>query len=1032
MSIWTCTPPRKSHEPAALPKRQPFNMRFPSAVFLSLLTVAATVAAQSPAPPRFTPEITEFVKSFKPGGQDFNGQTVLLPADETARRLHPADGYTVELVASEPVIRQPIDIRFDARGRLWVMEYLQYPFPAGLTITSYDQYIRAEFDRLSPPPPHHFRGADKITILEDKDGDGKFETHKTFVDGLNMATSMLPGNGGVWVLMSPYLLFYPDKNGDDIPDGNPEVHLTGFMLEDTHSLASNLHWGPDGWIYGATGSTTTLEIQGVKLLGQGIWRYHPGTKVFEVFAEGGGNTFSFEFDKQGRAFSGTNNGATRGVHYAQGATYVKNWPKHGPALNPFIFGFFEHMGHQGYSSRFPQTFIRYEGGAMPQLEGQIVVGMALTNRVQASQVFADGSTFRTVDSVSLVTTEEKSFRPVDIEQGPDGLIYVADWSDLRLSHLNPTDNWDKLHGRIFRIAPKDFVRKPTRDLQKMPTPELLSLLASPNRELREQSRQLLAVRPEEIAGELRTMVARNDEASLEAFWVLNLRGELDVVGLRQALHHPNQHVRRWAVRLLGDRNSVEAATLADLAALAQTDPDVEVRSQLASSAKRLPAGQAFALIRPLLAHDEDAADKHLPLLIWWAIEAKADTGREELLALVRDPDVWKTKIFSTHVAGRIGMRYTADQGPRKHYTLKQGVYSEWIIDRAPEYLHRNLEMCGRLLAAAPTEANAAVLLDGMAKGLTGGRVDLVPGNLKEEIARFWAREQHSASLVTLAARLGRTSAMTEAIAATKAGKLNEAELQRYVDLFAATAPAEALPLIAGMVRTEKNEQRRAKRLEALGGFDDPAAADVVFDVFPTLTPRLKNTAQRMLSEKPGWALAMLQRMSLGTFNPGVLSTSNVERIRGHKDGRIGSLLTSYQQRQSDDPVLKLAQQLFEDGKTAYALTCAPCHQESGGGLIALSPPLVGSRWLQSGDEALVRIILHGKENPGRGLIMPPWRQFEDTQIASLLTYVRREFGNQPEAVQPATVARIRAATVDRQKFWTDAELDALLGRAAAK
>ena len=999
---------------------------------LALAALPVMALAQTADHPRFTPEMSEFVKNFKPGGQDFNGQAVLRSAEETAQRLKAADGYQVELVASEPVIRQPIDIRFDARGRLWVMEYLQYPFPAGLTITSYDQYIRAEFDRLSPPPPHHFRGADKITILEDKDGDGKFESHKTFVDGLNMATSILPGNGGVWVLMSPYLLFYPDKNGDDIPDGDPEVHLTGFKLEDTHSLASNLHWGPDGWIYGATGSTTTLDIQGVNLLGQGIWRYHPGTKVFEVFAEGGGNTFSFEFDKYGRAFSGTNNGATRGVHYAQGATYVKGWTKHGPALNPFIFGFFEHMGHEGYSQRFPQTFILYEGGAMPQLEGQIVVGMALTNRVQASKVFPDGSTFRTVDSVALVTTEEKSFRPVDIEQGPDGAIYVADWSDLRLSHLNPKDNWDKEHGRIFRITANGFVRKPTRDLRKATTPELLELLASPNRELREQSRQLLAVRPDAIADTLRTMVARNDESSLEAFWVLNLRSELEEPGLRQALHHPNPHVRRWAVRLLGDRNGVGAQTLTELAALAISESDLEVRSQLASSAKRLPAGQAFPIVRQLLTHDADAGDKHLPLLIWWAVESKADSGREELLALVRDPAVWKSKIFSTHLAGRIGMRFTADQGPRKHYTLKQGVYSEWIIDRAPEYLSRNLEMCGRLLAAAPTEANAALLLDGMAKGLTGGRVELVPGNLKEEIAKLWAREQHSTSLVTLAARLGRTSAMGEAIAATKAGKLNEADLQRYVDLFAATAPAEALPLVAGLVRTEKNETRRAKRLEALGGFDDPAAAEVVFEVFPTLTPRLKNAAQRMLSEKPGWALAMLQRMNQGTFSPGVLSTGIVELLSGHKDGRITSLLTSYQQRQSDDPALKLAQELFEAGKTAYSLTCAPCHQESGGGLVALAPPLVGSRWLQRGDEALVRIVLHGKENPGRGLVMPPWRQFEDRQLAEVLTYVRREFGNQPEAVQPATVARIRAATAERQKFWTDAELESIPGLLPAK
>jgi putative membrane-bound dehydrogenase-like protein len=990
-----------------------------------VFTVAPSVFSQNSTPPRFTPEIQEFVKNFKPGGQDFNGQAVSLKAEETAKRLQPADGYAVELVASEPVIRQPIDIKFDERGRLWVVQYLQYPFPAGLTVTSYDQYLRAEFDRVSPPPPNHFRGADKITILEDRDGDGRFETSKTFVDGLNMATSVLPGNGGVWVLMSPYLLFYPDKNGDDIPDGDPEVHLTGFGLEDTHSLASNLHWGPDGWIYGATGSTTNLEIQGTRLLGQGIWRYHPGTKVFEVFAEGGGNTFSFEFDKFGRAYSGTNNGATRGLHYAQGATYVKGWTKHGPAMNPFIFGFFEHMGHQGYSQRFPQTFLFYEGGAMPELDGQIVVGMALTNRVQASKVFPDTSTFRTVDSVALITTDDKGFRPVDIEQGPDGAIYVADWADLRLSHLNPDDTWDKTNGRIFRIVPKNFARPKPLDLRQMATADLIKLLAHPNREYREHARRLLAIRPEPIAATLEQMVERNGEDALEAFWVLNLRGELEESAMRKALHHPNEHVRRWAARLLGDRGLVAPATLAALTELAAADPAVEVRSQLASSAKRLPAGQAFPIIRRLLAHDEDANDKHLPLLLWWAIESKADSGREELLALVHDPAVWRTKLFSKYIAERVGMRFTADQGPRKYYTLKQGVYSDWIIDRAPEYLYRNLDLCARLLAAAPGEAEAAVLLDGMAKGLTGGRVDSVPANLKEEIARFWAREQHSAALVTFAARLGRTAAMKEAIASASSGKLNETDLQRYIDLFAATGPAEALPLIATMVKTEKNEQRRAKRLAALSGFDEPAAADVIFEVFPTLTPRLQNTAQKMLSEKPAWSVAMLQRMNQGTFNPGVLSSANLALLHSHKSQQVESLLTSYQQRHSDDPAQKEAQQLYETGKVAYNLTCAACHQESGGGLVALAPPLVGSRWLQQGDDLLVRIVLHGKENPGRGLVMPPWRQLDDQQLAGILTYVRREFGNQAVAVKPAKVSEVRTATVDRQKAWTDAELDKL-------
>ena len=150
--------------------------------------------------------------------------------------------------------------RFDERGRLWVVQYLQYPFPAGLKMVSHDGVWRAVYDKVPPPPPHHFRGKDKITIHEDTDGDGVFDRHKTFVDGLNIATAVAHGRGGVWVLNPPYLLFYPDRNNDDVPDGDPEVHLQGFGLEDTHSVVNSLRWGPDGWLYAAQGSTVTGHV----------------------------------------------------------------------------------------------------------------------------------------------------------------------------------------------------------------------------------------------------------------------------------------------------------------------------------------------------------------------------------------------------------------------------------------------------------------------------------------------------------------------------------------------------------------------------------------------------------------------------------------------------------------------------------------------------------------------------------------------------------------------------------------------------
>ena len=284
-------------------------------VFASLslfLAILSPRAADAPPDPRFTPEMAEFVKRFKGGGMLQDGSAKPTPAESLAQ-FQVAPGLRWDLAATEPMVRQPLNIHFDDRGRMWVVQYLQYPFPAGLKVTKYDQYLRAIYDKVPPAPPNHIKGKDRITILEDTNGDGTFDKAKDFVSDLNIARSVITGRGGVWVLNPPYLLFYPDKNRDDIPDGPPEVKLSGFGLEDTHSGANSLAWGPDGWLYGAHGSTCTADIKGVKFLGQAIWRFHPVTGDFEVFAEGGGNTFSVEFDAQGRVFSGSNYGQTRGL-----------------------------------------------------------------------------------------------------------------------------------------------------------------------------------------------------------------------------------------------------------------------------------------------------------------------------------------------------------------------------------------------------------------------------------------------------------------------------------------------------------------------------------------------------------------------------------------------------------------------------------------------------------------------------------------------------------------------------------------------
>src|SRR5260370_37965644 len=147
-----------------------------------------------------------------------------------------AAGFKVKLVAGEPMIRKPVSLEFDDRGRLWVVQYLQYPNPAGLKRVRVDRYSRTVYDRIPEPPPRGPQGADRITILEPS-ADGI--KAKDFLSGLNLASGMAFGHGGVFVLQAPYLLFYLDRNRDDLPDRDPDVLLSGFGMEDAHSVANS-------------------------------------------------------------------------------------------------------------------------------------------------------------------------------------------------------------------------------------------------------------------------------------------------------------------------------------------------------------------------------------------------------------------------------------------------------------------------------------------------------------------------------------------------------------------------------------------------------------------------------------------------------------------------------------------------------------------------------------------------------------------------------------------------------------------------
>ena len=509
----------------------------------------------------------------------------------------------------------------------------------GLKMVSHDGVWRAVYDKVPPPPPHHFRGKDKITIHEDTDGDGVFDRHKTFRRRPEHRHVGGAGRGGVWVLNPPYLLFYPDRNNDDVPDGDPEVHLQGFGLEDTHSVVNSLQWGPDGWLYAAQGSTVTGHVtrpgldagkEPVHSMGQLIWRYHPETRRYEVFAEGGGNAFGVEIDAKGRIYSGHNGGDTRGFHYVQGGYYQKGFNKHGPLSNPYAFGYFPAMKHNRVP-RFTHTFVIYEADALPERYRGLLFGVApLLNHVVMSQVRPDGSSLQTQDIGLAVSTERPWFRPVDIKLGPDGALYIADWYDRQINHYrNHEGQIDPAMGGSTgsrRATPAPSSSR--SDLSRLSTAELVKRLADPNKWTRQTALRLIGDRKDRVdraGAQAADRATRPARLALEALWALNLVGGLDEATALKTLDHADPYVRLWTARLLCDASHVSPPVAAALARRAAIEPNVEVRSQLACSAKRLPARDALPIVRALLARSEDAR-RHPPAAL--ALVGPRSEGRD--------------------------------------------------------------------------------------------------------------------------------------------------------------------------------------------------------------------------------------------------------------------------------------------------------------------------------------------------------------------------------------------------------------------
>ena len=396
-----------------------------------------------------------------------------LSPEDAARAMTVPPGFQVSLLAGEPDVHQPIGCAIDDRGRLWVAEAYSYPV------------------RVAPE-----QARDQILIFEDTNGDGRFDSRKVFADKLNLVSGIEVGHGGVYIGAAPEFLFIPDRNGDDTPDGPPEVLLDGWGYQDTHETLNSFNWGPDGWLYGCQGVFTHSKVGKPGTpdaertpINAGIWRYHPTRHTFEVFAYGTSNPWGLAWNAQGQAFEtacviphlyqmipGGRYERQAGQHF-QPYTFedIKTIADHRHYVGDNQWAANGKSGDVGGGHAHCGALI-YQGGAWPaEYADSIFMNNIHGARFNRDLLVPNGSGFVGKHGPDFLFANDSWSQVISLKTGPDGQMVFIDWYDRQQCHHVGTNIHDRSNGRIFpplvRPAETSSGRPRSRNLREADDPD---------------------------------------------------------------------------------------------------------------------------------------------------------------------------------------------------------------------------------------------------------------------------------------------------------------------------------------------------------------------------------------------------------------------------------------------------------------------------------------------------------------------------------------------------------------------------------
>lgn len=885
------------------------------------------------------------------------GAGAMAPED-VVRTMKLPPGFKANVFAAEPDVQNPIAMAWDARGRLWVAENYTYA-EAGV---KFELKLR-----------------DRIIILSDTDGDGRMDERKVFADDLQMLTSIEVGLGGVWCLTLPELVFIPDSNGDDKPDGPPQTLLTGFRVppENYHNFANGLRFGPDGWLYGRCGASAPADVgrpgtpaeELIPVRG-GMWRYSPFTQVFESLNSGTTNPWGHDWDKHGELFFiNTVNGHL--WHSIPGAHYTR---PHTIDPNPRVYELIDfHADHWHFDTKSDWSKSRdgaaneyggghahigcmiYQGTQWPEQYRDRLYTLNMHGlRANQERLDRDGSGYLAKHEPDLFIVADKWFRGMELSEGPDGAVYVADWSDTGECHER--NGVHRRSGRIYRIAYEGAGRNAqvehlqARDISSVKPADLAALMLSADAGDWDvvQARKLLAahaatgadVTPiaESLLGA--TLQPRDTLHILRAAWGLAAIGRSDVAVLPLVTHRDDYAVA-WGVRFLVDAFPLDT-TLSQrpaggemrldddkfviLMSLAVGDRSPSVRLAVASALQRLPVDQRIEVAAGLCSHSEDVNDHNIPLMIWYGLIPAADKYGTDLAKLAADCELPTTRRL--------------------------------IARRLAEDVEKNPAPLNDLLAAAIEKNDPALAYDivaGASAALTGWHKAPKPAAW-DKFAQMLAMtdDQALAGQVRELSVLfgdGRALDAVKALASRARADVavRKAALQTLID----ARPPELRKVCEQTLGVRFVNPVAARGLAL---FDDPAAAKQLVDAYKKFHHSERAQLLTVLASRPSFAKAFLTAIVEEKIPRADLNASLARQIHGFNDPELKKLLSQTWGEFRDSPAEKKAQivelkakltpSLLSQadagaGRALFAKTCAQCHKLFGEGQ-SVGPDLTGA------------------------------------------------------------------------------------------